>query len=86
VANQERHEPADVRDNLVDQITKKGIVVYTSEWDSGGLGAGAGEENVYQWNDKFAVTSLDGCEPGPFHFHVRRLSMPMTSSWSTPLR
>jgi hypothetical protein len=65
--DQEPDEPADGNEALVDQITEKGTVVYSLEWDSGGLGAGAGEESVYEWNRQFAVTSLDYCEPGPFN-------------------
>jgi len=47
-------------------IKENGELVFSLEWDSGAPGAGAGIESVYRWNNKFVVSSLDDCNPGPF--------------------
>jgi hypothetical protein len=46
-----RRETDDVTDihaeELLDEIIENGKTVFTHDWDSGGLGAGAGSETVY---------------------------------------
>jgi hypothetical protein len=65
-----RPEPDDVTDidpeELLDQIIENGKVVFTHDWDSGGLGAGAGSETVYCWKGQYAVDSLDNGPCGPY--------------------
>ncbi len=65
--DRDEDEPGSVYDDLIEQITEEGNEVFSLEWDSGGPGAGAGCEYVYRWRGKFAATSLDDCNPGPFN-------------------
>jgi hypothetical protein len=63
-----RTEPDDVTDldpeELLDQIVENGRVVFSHEWDSGGLGAGT--ETIYCWKGQYAVDSLDTGSSGPY--------------------
>jgi hypothetical protein len=51
---------------IVDRIIEKGECVFAHDWESGGLGAGAGCEQVYRWRGKFAFASADYGNAGPF--------------------
>jgi uncharacterized protein (TIGR02996 family) len=51
---------------VVDRIIEKGECVFYNDWDSGGLGAGAGSERAYRWRGKFAFASADYGNAGPF--------------------
>lgn len=51
---------------LTDRIIDEGKVVFSHDWDSGGPGAGAGSEQVYLWERRFAICSLDTGNAGPF--------------------
>jgi len=59
-------EAADEDDELIEQILRKGKVVFSHDWNSGGPGAGAGSEQVRFWNGMYAVHSLDSGNAGPF--------------------
>jgi hypothetical protein len=49
-----------------EEIIDNGEVVFSHDWDSGGLGAGAGCETVYRWKGRY-VASSEGNEPsGPY--------------------
>ena len=50
----------------MDRIIEKGECVFAHDWESGGLGAGAGCEQVYRWRGKFAFASADYGNAGPF--------------------
>ncbi len=50
---------------LADQINEEGEEVFELEWDGGGPGSSGGYW-VHAWRGKFAVSSADDCEPGPF--------------------
>lgn len=58
-------ESENVDEQINQYIIDEGEVVYSLEWDSGGPGAGAGENKVCHWKGKFASSSDSGYE-GPF--------------------
>jgi len=49
-----------------DEIIDQGKIALTHCWDSGGPGAGAGEEQVYRLGERYAVASEMAGPLGPF--------------------
>jgi hypothetical protein len=48
------------------RLRSKGRAVWTVEWDSGGSGAGAGEEIIYELDHLYWYPSVEGGLFGPF--------------------
>jgi hypothetical protein len=65
-SGQKRDGKAPTRRQLRAQIIRNGECVFEHEWDSGGPGAGAGVEAVYEWRGQYAVRSADYGPAGPF--------------------
>jgi hypothetical protein len=55
----------ETEDDLADQINTEGETVFDHDWDGGGMGASGGY-SVHRWKGRFAVSSVDECENGPF--------------------
>lgn len=53
-------------DELLDQVHATGRLVFSLYWDSGGPGAGAGYENVYELAGKYLYSSDSFGWTGPF--------------------
>jgi hypothetical protein len=62
----QREGKAATRRQLRARIIRHGECVFEHEWDSGGLGAGGGCEQVYRWRGKLAFASADYGNAGPF--------------------
>jgi hypothetical protein len=50
----------------VRKIIDEGELVFSYEWDSGGPGAGACTDEIYELNNQYAISSWDPGDAGPF--------------------
>lgn len=54
------------RDTITELLSRLGLEVFRLEWDSGGPGAGAGTELVYEFQGKYFTASADFGWNGPY--------------------
>lgn len=55
----------DENDDEVEEIIESGEAVFTLDWDGGGE-YGGGSDGVYRWKKKFAISSMDTGNDGPY--------------------
>jgi|GEM_PF-2794796 len=75
-------------DELIEQITNDGALVFSHEWISDGPGAGASWAGIYLWKGRFHSLSSDFGYAGPFSSFDEALhqhSMSVVTSASTSI-